>query len=921
MAETGDKYRAIVETSLDGIYQVDRSGRFMFINESFANMSGYVREELVGKHFADLLSEGTLPRIAGMVEDVFSGKNVRDEAWVKHRDGHEIPVIFSATPLRANGKIIGLTGILRDITERRQLEEALRLKEEYFQAIIENSMDGILVLDREGAIKYESPSFERLWGYKPQERVGKSGFEFVHPDDMPKMKEVYAKLAQHLGSNIRAEARVRHGDGSWHEIDAMAQSLLDHPAVQGIVLNIRDITELKRSEEAQHEAEEWCSALIDNTRDAIVVIQDGIIKSANHSLAELLGYSMEELIGKRDVDMITPEYQDSIALRYQGRLDGTIPPSNIELKIKRKDRQTRYIEASGTIITYQGKPADMGIVRDITERKRAEEALAQSEEWHRALVETAGKGGQAIIVLQNTPDREARVVFANDTACEMSGYTPAEVLSLSAWDVIQPSELNETQERYRLRQRGKKITSYYETTLRRKDGTAFPVEASVSTMTYQGNIASVLFFKDITQRREVQQELDDYRQRLETLVSERTAELERTNEQLEHEITERKQIEQVLRESEEYFRSLIENLQEVIVVIDGHGTIRYQSPSAQRVTKYSPKERQGKNILDFMHPDDLPHLARGFEEMLASPGSSMHAEWRGLWNDGLWHYVEGSALNLLHDPIVAGVVINFRDITERKQAENKQRELYEHEKELRFQLEVEMKKRVEFTRALAHELKTPLTSMLMSSQILSSELKDKTLLKLARNIARGATNLNTRIDELLDLARGEIGMLRLKTELFDIRELLKEVTEFSSPVASSRSQSLMLELPDSPLMVKADDSRLRQVLLNLLNNALKFTPTGSQITLKAAKKGTQLLVEVRDNGPGISKEEQQDLFEPYRHTKRNQEESSGLGIGLALCKMLVELHGGRISVKSSLGEGSTFGFTLPLELAGPTTAL
>jgi signal transduction histidine kinase len=105
---------------------------------------------------------------------------------------------------------------------------------------------------------------------------------------------------------------------------------------------------------------------------------------------------------------------------------------------------------------------------------------------------------------------------------------------------------------------------------------------------------------------------------------------------------------------------------------------------------------------------------------------------------------------------------------------------------------------------------------------------------------------------------------------------------------------------------------VRQVLLNLLNNALKFTPEGGRITLKAVRKGPQLIVEVRDSGPGISKEEQQDLFEPYYRARKNGAHLSGLGLGLALCKMLVELHGGRISVKSDLGKGSTFSFTLPL---------
>ncbi|MCX5995534.1 MAG: PAS domain S-box protein [Chloroflexi bacterium] len=669
------------------------------------------------------------------------------------------------------------------------------------------------------------------------------------------------------------------------------------------------------------------------------------------------------------------------------------------------------------------------------------EVLKESEEWHRALVETVGKAGYGIVILQNTLEREAAIVFVNDEACKMVGYSPAEALAMSAWDFLASSELAKLQERYRQRQSGEQALSYYDTTILRKDGTSLPIEASASTMIYHGNIATVLFFEDITERRGMQQELDEYRRHLEKLVAERTAELRETNEQLQHEITERKQIELVLRESEKYFRSLIENSQEVIVVLDSDGTIRYQSPSAQHVTKYSPRLRQGKSIFEFIHPDDLPRLARLFEEMKASPGATIHSEWRGLWNDGLWHYVEGSARNLLHDPAVAGIVANFRDITERqlalenlkksekyfrsltenaldavvvitrdgtiksaiplvnpprgyqpeevigtnsflevhpediseainaynelmhnpgiskrtemrvrhkdgswrnvevigsnllddpivagiivnyrdvtehRKAAEKLQELYRQERDLRQQLETEMKRRVEFTRALAHELKTPLTPMLISSQVLASELKEEPLLSLARNISRGASNLNSRIDELLDLAKGEIGMLQLKIEPLDALQLLREVVEYVAPVALSRGQSLIVELPDSLPLVRADKVRLRQIVLNLLNNALNYTPEGGRITLRAGQKDANLIVEVEDNGPGIAEEEQQHMFEPYHRMEVAGERLSGLGLGLTLCKTLVDLHSGQIWVKSCVGKGSTFSFSLPLEAA------
>lgn len=659
-----ERYRAIIETSLDGIYQVDTSGKFMFVNESFANMFGYQREELLNKHFSCMLSPKTLPRVEKMVQEVFSGKDVRDEVPVQHRDGHEVPVMFAATPLRQENKIIGLTGILKDVTKLKQVEAA----------------------------------------------------------------------------------------------------------------------------------------------------------------------------------------------------------------------------------------------------------LAQSEEWHRALVETVGKAGHGIIILQNLPGREAAIVFANSEACRILGYSQDEALAMSAWDFFaHPQELASMQERYRRRQKGEQVSNFYETTVLRKDGTTIPVEASASTMKYQNNVATVVFFKDITERKHVENELNRYRQHLEELVKERTAELREINRQLQQEIAERKQAEKALQSRERYFHSLVQNALDAVVVTGKDGTIVQATRPAQLIRGYEPNEVIGLNGFQEVHPDDLPKAVSLYNELAQNPGASKRIEVRVRHRDGSWRVVEAIATNLLDDPSVGGIVINYRDITERKRAEEKLQELYQHEKDLRQRLEAEIKKRVELTRALAHELKTPLTPLLISSQVLESELKDEPLLlTLARNISRGATNLNSRIDELLDLAKGEVGILQLKIEPSDILQLLREVAEYVSPVASSRNLSLALEFPDSLPLVKSDAGRVRQVMLNLLNNALKFTPEGGKVTLRACKKGTNLIVEVEDTGHGIDENDLQHIFEPYHRMEGNGEPQGGLGLGLALCKMLVELQGGRIWVKSRLNVGTTFGFSLPL---------
>jgi len=250
-----------------------------------------------------------------------------------------------------------------------------------------------------------------------------------------------------------------------------------------------------------------------------------------------------------------------------------------------------------------------------------------------------------------------------------------------------------------------------------------------------------------------------------------------------------------------------------------------------------------------------------------------------------------------------------------EQSKEELRKAYAQETKLRQELQTEIQRRIEFTRALVHELKTPLTPVLAASDVLVAKLQEEPLLSFARNINRGASNLNRRIDELLDLARSEIGVLQIKPKPVEPLHLLHEVAGEMAPVASSYGQSLTLDLPPSLSPIRADKDRLRQVVLNLLNNASKFTPEGGNITLRAKEKDAFLIVEVQGTGPGISEEEQQRLFQPYYRRESDREHLSGLGLGLALCKTLVELHGGQIWVESQEGKGSTFSFSMPLETA------
>jgi signal transduction histidine kinase len=253
----------------------------------------------------------------------------------------------------------------------------------------------------------------------------------------------------------------------------------------------------------------------------------------------------------------------------------------------------------------------------------------------------------------------------------------------------------------------------------------------------------------------------------------------------------------------------------------------------------------------------------------------------------------------------------LRDITERKLTQRKLETLYSEERRLSNSLQEEIDKRSKYTRALVHELRTPLTSILASSELLESEINDSILSALVKNIRRASLNLEQRINELIELARGEIGMLKINPMPLDMSELIREIVSEMTPVASGKGLAMVSEIPDLPL-VQGERSRLRQVMTNLLSNAIKFTNKGT-VTVRASKYGSDLiLVQVQDTGRGIDKEQMEDLFDPYRRKTNTGWEMGGLGIGLALSKIFIDLHKGRIWAESTPGSGSIFSFTIPI---------
>ncbi|MBS3764505.1 MAG: PAS domain S-box protein [Planctomycetes bacterium] len=360
-----------------------------------------------------------------------------------------------------------------------------------------------------------------------------------------------------------------------------------------------------------------------------------------------------------------------------------------------------------------------------------------------------------------------------------------------------------------------------------------------------------------------------------------------------------REAEATLRLSEEKFRLLFENAYDEVIHLDKYGTVIDVNESVEKLFGFRREEVIGRNLADFpvFNPGTKQTMLRMFQSTLAS-SERQFTEVEVRHKDGHPVVVEPNGSLIKKDGQVEGILVFLKDVTERRNWKEKLEALYSQERQLRQQLEAEVQLRADFSRMLAHELKTPLTAILSSTDSLISELAPGRMLELARNVSRSAVNLSERVNDLLDLARDEIGALELDPESIDVLPTLRQSVENVQVMAETQGQSIRTDLPVKLPLVRADINRVNQILSNLLDNALKYAPRGGDIVLSAETTGNAVVIQIHDSGPGLSLQEQSRVFEPYERISSDNGRLSGLGLGLALCKRLVELHGGRVWVKS-----------------------
>ena len=374
------------------------------------------------------------------------------------------------------------------------------------------------------------------------------------------------------------------------------------------------------------------------------------------------------------------------------------------------------------------------------------------------------------------------------------------------------------------------------------------------------------------------------------------------------------------------FHAVLQNTIDIITVFDRTGRILYQSPAITKVLGRDPVERIGANIFDskIVHPADRAGKRRFLKRLIAAgPNAELKGEFRTQHVDGSYRYIEAVGINLLHDPVLGGVVLTSRDITMRKTAEAALRT--QHELELRTtalmqeqaQLVAVNQAKDEFVSLASHQLRTPATGVKQYVGMLlegyAGRLTPGQQRLLARAYACNERQLRI-IDALLNVARLDAGQVDLRLQRCNLSELLREVTDELQSAAGGQTHVLSLDIGPMPTYVWADSRLLRMAIENIVDNAIKYSRAGLPIDIHVAQTDSMVKIAIRDQGVGIPKKHQAMLFQKFRRIENPLSVTAGgSGLGLYWAKKIIDLHRGDITVASKPHVGSTFTITLPKE--------
>jgi len=885
--ENENKYKNLAANAPVAVTRVMlKTGSYDFVNDEFIRQSGFSMEEF--NHLNDVaLIEMIHIDDREKVFNFYSDWAQKGYTGTQHIDYRIInrnkQVVWLDTYLYAEyektGEAVAVNQICIDITERKKAEVELSEKDKQFRALIENITDLISLVDENGKIIYASPSVTKILGYDPDNYIGRNIFEFISDEDKPTADLLFKDVLTEEGKIVNnVQFRFKHSDGHWMWHEATAHNLINDPTIGAIVFNYRDITERKKAEKEILIQKSYFQQLFENSPEGIVVLdnQDRIL-NANKGFERMFQFSAEEIKGKTLNDIIVPESM----LEQATQMTLFVIKGEIihrETERKRKDGSTVDVSVLAYPITLEKNQIGVyGIYSDITERKETEKALRNSEERYRAFVKQSTEGIWRFEFLEPVStklpiDEQVKNIFrygylaeCNDVFAKMYGYeAAADIAGARIGELLIESEPRNIDYIRRSIMNGYKIDNI-ESIERDKDGnTKIFVNNLVGIVESDSLVRIWGSQRDITESKKAQEELSKTQFRLATLLK---------------------------------------NLQDVVLYETGGGK-EFMSENVYEMLGYNAEMFNNRDFFKTItHPGDWKSIVEKTKEW--NRGGSLgvlNLEFRVRRSDGRYIWVEDHMIKVRNngDSHMAGVLIN---ITEHKTTEEKLKQLAEKLSQSNKELE-------QFAYVASHDLQEPLRMVASYIQLLQRRYKGSISAEADEFInysVDGVVRMKTLINDLLAYSR--VNTKDAPLEDVDVNKIVAQ--NLKNLAASIQETGAQINYENLPV-VKANTLQINQLFQNLISNAIKFRkPDVSPIVNITAKHaGDEWLFTVSDNGIGIDKEFSDKIFIIFQRLHNNSE-YPGTGIGLAICKKIVEKLGGHLWVESEPGRGSTFTFTIP----------
>lgn len=856
-----ERFRNLVETSSDWVWEVDENTIYTYASPKIYDILGYQPQEVLGKTPFDLMLQEEAERVANIFAPIAAAQQPFKclENSVIHKDGRLIILETSGVPIfDAESKFRGYRGVVRDVTERKLREAVLRQTQEQLQAILDNSPAFIDLLDTENKYLLVNHQYEKHFKISKEQIVGKTLYDFWPYDIAHKLTANSCRVITE-GKPIEVEEVVPH-ENELRTYLCVKFPLKDANGIPYAVCGIStDITERKLAEESLLRFRK----AIESTSDAIGMANiTGEVIYLNPAFVELFEYTLEELqaaggppaiyTNKADCEQIFASVNTGESWRG-------------EVTMKTRSGRIILVEVRGDAIKdATGKViGSVNIHTDITERKQAEESLQLRD---RAIAASSNGIIIADVTMPNSP-----IIYANPALEQISGYSVAEVIGQNS-SFLHGADLNQPgiTEVHDAITQGKSCTVVLRNY--RKDGTLFWNETSISPVY-------------------------DVHGRFTHYISIQT------------DITERKQAEVALLISQERLQYLLYSSPGVIYSckIYGDRGITFMSENVVNMLGYEVQEfMENPNFwANHVHPEDLHQVFAATATLIQQGQHSQ--EYRFLHSNGTyrWMYdqvklVEDDAGNPLE------IVGYWLDITERKQLEEELKAALHKEKELN-----ELKSR--FVAMTSHEFRTPLSTILSSSELLEHyrhKWTDEKQLSHLQRIQTAVKHMTEMLNNVLVIGKAEAGKLDFIPVPFDLVKYCHYlVEELQLNVNNQHAINFICQEDSMPCCM--DEKLLEHILSNLLSNAIKYSPTGSTVRFSLTFKNGRAVFTIQDQGIGIPLEDLPHLFESF-HRATNVSNIQGTGLGLAIVKKCVDTHNGEIAVKSEVGVGTIFTVTLPL---------